>query len=73
MRTPQNPAAWLMRCAQNRAIDLLGREAHLDRLAPRMILALGAAQTGAEMSRRLSPGLERSHLRVPLRRRGIAP
>jgi len=39
-RTPDNPAAWLMRSARNRAIDLLRREAHLDRLAPQLIVAL---------------------------------
>ncbi len=39
-RTPENPAAWLMRSAKNRAIDLLRRQAHLDRLVPQMILAL---------------------------------
>jgi len=42
-RMPENPAAWLMRAARNRAIDLLRRQAHLDHLAPQMILALETA------------------------------
>jgi RNA polymerase sigma factor (sigma-70 family) len=47
-RAPGNPAAWLMRSARNRAIDLLRRQAHLDRLAPRMILALEAVHEDGE-------------------------
>jgi RNA polymerase sigma factor (sigma-70 family) len=39
-RTPENPAAWLMRSARNRAVDLLRRQAQLDHLAPKLVLAL---------------------------------
>jgi RNA polymerase sigma-70 factor (ECF subfamily) len=39
-RTPENPAAWLMRSARNRAIDLLRQQTRLDRPAPQLILAL---------------------------------
>ena len=47
-RTPENPTAWLMRSARNRAIDLLRRRAHLDRLAPQLILALESAEPDAD-------------------------
>ncbi len=40
---PQNPAAWLMRSAHNRAIDLLRREGGFDRLAPELERALESA------------------------------
>ena len=43
---PRNPAAWLMRTAHNRAIDVLRRRGNLDRLAPRVLQALGAAASG---------------------------
>jgi len=47
-RTPENPAAWLMRSARNRAIDLLRRQVHLDHLAPELVLALESAAAEAE-------------------------
>jgi RNA polymerase sigma-70 factor (ECF subfamily) len=37
---PANPAAWLMRSARNRAIDLLRRRAHVERAAAELALAL---------------------------------
>jgi RNA polymerase sigma factor (sigma-70 family) len=40
---PENPAAWLMRAARNRAVDLLRRQAHRDRLAPELLLAFESA------------------------------
>ncbi len=42
-RAPRNPAAWLMRSAHNRAIDLLRRQGSFDRLAPDLALALESA------------------------------
>lgn len=42
-RAPQNPAAWLMRSAHNRAIDLLRRQGSFDRLAPELERALESA------------------------------
>jgi len=53
--TPANPAAWLMRTAQNRAIDLLrGRAAH-DRLAPALARELESATGSAEPGGQLIP------------------
>jgi RNA polymerase sigma-70 factor (ECF subfamily) len=62
-RAPENPAAWLMRSARNRAIDLLRRQAHLDRLAPRMILALEAVRADAEAGPP-EPGIADDELRL---------
>jgi RNA polymerase sigma factor (sigma-70 family) len=42
-RTPQNPAAWLMRAARNRAIDLLRRQGLSDRVAPELARSLESA------------------------------
>ncbi len=42
-RAPRNPAAWLMRSASNRAIDVLRRQGAFDRLAPELVLALESA------------------------------
>ena len=39
-RAPEDPAAWLMRSARNRAIDLLRRHGAFDRLAPELARAL---------------------------------
>lgn len=39
-RRPANPAAWLMRAARNRAIDLLRHRAHGERAAEALALAL---------------------------------
>jgi len=41
--TPENPAAWLMRSARNRAVDLLRRRSGFDRLAPALARELEAA------------------------------
>jgi RNA polymerase sigma-70 factor (ECF subfamily) len=46
---PENPAAWLMRVARNRAIDLLRRQAHLDRVVPQVILALESIRAEADL------------------------
>ena len=43
---PQNPAAWLMRSARNRAIDLLRRQGNIERLAPALARDLDAAGAG---------------------------
>ena len=43
---PRNPAAWLMRSARNRAIDLLRRQGHHGRLAPELARALEPANDG---------------------------
>lgn len=40
---PSNPAAWLMRSARNRAIDLVRRQGTLDRLAPELEQSLATA------------------------------
>jgi RNA polymerase sigma-70 factor (ECF subfamily) len=48
-RTPDNPAAWLMRAARNRATDLLRRQAHLDRLAPQLIRELESVQDEGDL------------------------
>ncbi len=37
---PRNPAAWLMRSAHNRAIDLLRRQDRLDPIGPELLAAL---------------------------------
>jgi RNA polymerase sigma factor (sigma-70 family) len=37
---PERPAAWLMRAARNRAIDLVRRRAHAERLGPELLAAL---------------------------------
>jgi len=51
-RTPENPSAWLMRSAHNRAIDLLRRDGTFDRVAPaisrELEAAAGAPEGGAE-------------------------
>ena len=47
-RTPANPAAWLMRCARNRAVDLLRRQGTLRRLAGELERALEEAEPGEE-------------------------
>jgi RNA polymerase sigma-70 factor (ECF subfamily) len=50
-RVPENPAAWLMRSARNRTIDLLRRRAHVELVEPETILALEAqAETEAVSS-----------------------
>jgi len=41
--TPENPAAWLMRTARNRAVDLLRRGAGQDQAAPALARELEAA------------------------------
>jgi RNA polymerase sigma-70 factor (ECF subfamily) len=46
--TPDNPAAWLLRTARNRALDLLRREGRLGRLAPELERSLAAAALGGE-------------------------
>jgi RNA polymerase sigma-70 factor (ECF subfamily) len=47
-RAPRNPAAWLMRSARNRAIDLLRRQDRFGRLAPEQAGALEQASATAE-------------------------
>ena len=49
-QAPENPAAWLMRSARNRAIDRLRREASFDRIAP------AAAMVFESDSARENPG-----------------
>ncbi len=46
--TPHSPAAWLMRAAHNRAIDLLRRQGRVDRLAPELARAFESAAAAAE-------------------------
>jgi RNA polymerase sigma-70 factor (ECF subfamily) len=48
-RMPENPTAWLMRCARNRAIDLLRRQAHLDVIEAEKILALEAVPADEDL------------------------
>jgi RNA polymerase sigma-70 factor (ECF subfamily) len=43
-RAPEDPAAWLMRSARNRAIDLLRRHGTFDRLAPELARALDPSE-----------------------------
>ena len=45
---PRNPAAWLMRAAHNRALDLLRRQGHQGRLEAALSRALEAAAAGVE-------------------------
>jgi RNA polymerase sigma factor (sigma-70 family) len=45
---PANPAAWLMRSARNRAIDLLRHRAHVDRGAEELARALESAAAADE-------------------------
>jgi RNA polymerase sigma factor (sigma-70 family) len=47
-RAPSNPAAWLMRSARNRAIDLVRRQGTFDRLAPELERALAAPAVAEE-------------------------
>jgi RNA polymerase sigma factor (sigma-70 family) len=47
-RTPQNPAAWLMRAARNRAIDLLRRQGLSDRVAPELARSLESAASALD-------------------------
>jgi RNA polymerase sigma-70 factor (ECF subfamily) len=47
-RAPRNPAAWLMRSAHNRAIDLLRRQGSFARLAPDLAQALESAAAIAD-------------------------
>ena len=47
-RAPENPAAWLMRTAHNRAIDLLRRQVHEGGLSPELLRALEAASASPE-------------------------
>jgi len=46
--TPENPAAWLLRSAHNRAIDLLRRAGAFDRLSPAISRALESAASDVE-------------------------
>jgi RNA polymerase sigma factor (sigma-70 family) len=48
LRAPEDPSAWLMRAARNRAIDLLRRQAHQGPLAPDLVEALEASPPGPE-------------------------
>jgi RNA polymerase sigma-70 factor (ECF subfamily) len=45
-RAPQNPAAWLMTAARNRALDLVRRQTNFYRVAPELTAALEAAVAG---------------------------
>ncbi len=45
---PQNPAAWLMRSARNRAVDLLRRQDNFHHLAPELVRALESTSPAAD-------------------------
>jgi RNA polymerase sigma factor (sigma-70 family) len=47
-RRPENPAAWLMRAARNRAIDLLRGRAHGERAATELALTIQDSELDAE-------------------------
>ena len=62
-RAPANPAAWLMRSARNRAIDLLRRRAHKERAAAELALALESAGADAEPDE-VEPAIPDDELRL---------
>ncbi len=55
---PQNPAAWLMRCARNRAVDLLRREGTGGRLADELARLPEPASQGPDVDRPSVPDEE---------------
>ena len=52
---PRNPAAWLMRCAQNRALDLLRRQGVSGRVAQELAAAVEAPSADADAAARAIP------------------
>jgi RNA polymerase sigma-70 factor (ECF subfamily) len=44
---PRNPAAWLMRAARNRALDLLRRQGTAARLSAALLVAAGEGEAAA--------------------------
>ncbi len=61
---PDNPSAWLMRVARNRAIDLIRRDSHLGDLAPELTLLLQQREKSLESQPDFEKAIQDDQLRL---------
>ena len=61
---PDNPSAWLMRVARNRAIDLIRRDDHFRFFTPELTHLLSRQEAGSEDSPGFEKEIQDDHLRM---------
>jgi RNA polymerase sigma factor (sigma-70 family) len=61
---PDNPSAWLMRVARNRAIDLVRRDSHLGELAPELTTLLQQREKSLESQPDFEKAIQDDQLRL---------
>lgn len=61
---PDNPSAWLMRVARNRAIDLVRREAHFKYIAPDLAYLFKLQEEGSEQGPQREKEIQDDQLRM---------